>query len=166
MITVLRNTSMTLWQVMNRGFRCMSPKVNSSRLYGCLKMSQIQQKLLAHEVLPSKWLPVFTEKWNISQSYHYTTICLPVAFQEIRKTNRGRRIALHHDNASSHISAQTTALLSTENIDLMSHPLYSFDLASNDFFLFPYVQNKMRGQGFSKPEEAIDVFRMHVLETP
>ena len=32
----------------------------------------------------------------------YTTICLPVVFQEIRKTNRRRRITLHHDNASSH----------------------------------------------------------------
>ena len=106
------------------------------------------------------------EQRRTVNSEWYTIIYLPVVFQEIRKTNPRRRITLHHDNASSHISAQTTALLSTENIDLMSHPLYSFDLASNDFFLFPYVQNKMRGQGFSKPEEAIDVFRMHVLETP
>ena len=49
-IAVLRNTSMTSWQVMNRGFMRMNPKVNSSRLYGCFKMNQIQQKLLAHEV--------------------------------------------------------------------------------------------------------------------
>ena len=53
-IVVLRNTSMTSSQVMNRGFKRMSPKVNSSRLYGCFKVSQIQQKLLAHEALPSK----------------------------------------------------------------------------------------------------------------
>ena len=39
----------------------------------------------------------------------YTIICLPVVFQEIRKTNRRRRITLHYDNASSHTSAQTTA---------------------------------------------------------
>ena len=44
----------TSWQVMNRGLTRMSPKVSSSRLYGCFKMSQIQQKLLAHEALPSK----------------------------------------------------------------------------------------------------------------
>ena len=47
-------TSMTSWQVMIRGFTRMSPKVNSRRLYGCFKMNQIQQKLLAHEALPSK----------------------------------------------------------------------------------------------------------------
>ena len=44
----------------------------------------------------------------------YTTICLSVVFQEIRKTNRRRRITLQHDNASSHTSAQTTAFLSTQ----------------------------------------------------
>ena len=62
-------------------------------------------------------------------------------------------------------SAQTIAFLSTQNIDLMSHPPYSPDLASNDFSLFPYVKNKMAGQSFSTPEEAADGFRMHVLET-
>ena len=77
-----------------------------------------------------------------------TTICLPVVFKEIRKTNRQWRITLYHDNASLHISAQTTGFLSSQNIDLMSHSPYSCDLAPNDFFLFPYVKNKMRGQRF------------------
>ena len=48
----------------------------------------------------------------------------------------------------------------------MRHPLYSPDLAPNDFFLFPHVKNKMRGQHFSTPEEAVDAFRMYVLEIP
>ena len=34
------------------------------------QMSQIQQKLLAHEALPSKLSPVFSEKLDMSQSYH------------------------------------------------------------------------------------------------
>ena len=46
----------------------------------------------------------------------------------------------------------------------MSHLPYSNDLVPNDFFLFPYVKNKMRGQCFSTPEEAFDAFKMHVLE--
>ena len=69
-IAVPRNRSMTSWQMMNRGYTRMSPKVNSSRLYGCFKLSQIQQKLLKHESLPSKWSPVFSEKLGMSQSYH------------------------------------------------------------------------------------------------
>ena len=48
----------------------------------------------------------------------------------------------------------------------MSHPPYSPDLAPNDFIIFLYVKNKMRGQRFSTPEEAVDEFRMHVLEIP
>ena len=43
---------------------------------------------------------------------------------------------------------------------------YSSDLVSNDFFLFPYVKNKVTGQRFSTPEEMVDAFRMHVLEIP
>ena len=69
-IAVLWNTSMTSWQVMNHGFTRVGPKVNSSWLYGCFKMNQIQQKLLAHEALPSKWFPVYSEKLDMSQSYH------------------------------------------------------------------------------------------------
>ena len=48
----------------------------------------------------------------------------------------------------------------------MSHLPYSPDLAPIDFVLFPYVKNKMRGQRFSTPEEAVDAFRMHVVEIP
>ena len=106
------------------------------------------------------------EQHRTINSERYTIICLPVVFQEIRKTNRRRLITLHHDNASSHTSAQTTAFLSTQNIDLMSHPPYSPDLAPNDIFLFPYVKNKMRGLRFSTPEEGVDAFRMHVLKIP
>ena len=107
-ITMFRNTSITSWQVMNRIFTRMSPKVSSSRLYGCFKMSQIQQKLLAHEALPSKWSPVFffgktgqvaivpLEQRRTVNSECYATICLPVVYQEIRKTKHWRRIPLHH----------------------------------------------------------------------
>ena len=48
----------------------------------------------------------------------------------------------------------------------MSHPPYSPDLAPNDFFIFPFVKSKMRGQRFSTTEEAIDALRMQVLEIP
>ena len=46
----------------------------------------------------------------------------------------------------------------------MIHPPYITHLEPNDFFLLPYVKNKMRAQRFSTPEKAVDAFRMHVLE--
>ena len=106
------------------------------------------------------------EQRRTVNSEWYTTLSLPVVFQEIRKTNQRRRITLHHVNESSHTSAQTTACFSTLNIDLMSHPPYCLDLAPNDLFLCPHVENKMGGQRFSTSEEAVDAFRMHVLEIP
>ena len=48
----------------------------------------------------------------------------------------------------------------------MNHPPYSPHMATNDFFLFSCVKNKMRGQRYSTPEEAVDAFRMHVVEIP
>ena len=75
-------------------------------------------------------------------------------------------VSLHHDIASSHTSTETTAFVSTQNIDLMSHPPCSTDLALNDFFLFPYIRNKQRGQRFSTPELAIDTLRTHSLDIP
>ena len=80
------------------------------------------------------------EQSRTVSSEWYTTICLPVVSQRIWKINCLRRI------------------------DLMGHPPYSPDLAPNDFFLFSYVKNAMRGQRFSTPEEAVDAFRMHILE--
>jgi histone-lysine N-methyltransferase SETMAR len=96
----------------------------------------------------------------------YRTICLPEVFGEIRKSNRRRQIILHQDNTNSHTSAQTSAYLSTQNIKLIGHPPYSSDLAPNDFFLFPTVKDKLRGQRFSTPEEVVDAFKNHVLELP
>ena len=70
-----------------------------------------------------------------------------------------RLIQLHFGTLKTsrfHTSTQAIAFLSTQYID-ESAP-YSPDLAPNDFFLFPYVKNKIRGQCFSTPEEAVDAF--------
>ena len=84
------------------------------------------------------------------------------AFGEIRKTNKRKRII--HDNASSHTSAQTSTFLTGQNVELMGHPPYRPVLAPNDFSLFRDIKKKMHGQRFSLPEDAIGVFKNHVLE--
>ena len=103
------------------------------------------------------------ENHKTVNSAWYTTICLPEVFDELRKNNPKRRIILHHDNASSHTSHQTSEYLATQNIELMGHPPYSPDLEPNDFFLFPRIKDKMRGQRFTSPEEAVEAFKNHVL---
>ena len=63
---------------------------------------------------------------TLNSEWH-TTICLIKIFGEIRKTNKRRRIIVHHDNASSHTSAQTSAFFTVQNVEVMDHPPYSSD---------------------------------------
>ncbi|CAH2014203.1 unnamed protein product [Acanthoscelides obtectus] len=96
----------------------------------------------------------------------YTTICLPKVITELRKINAERRIILHQDNASSHTAQKTRQYLTEENVELLDHPPYSPDLSPNDFFPFPKIKNRLRGQRFQSPEEAVDAFKNAVLDLP
>ncbi|KYN35717.1 hypothetical protein ALC56_09917 [Trachymyrmex septentrionalis] len=53
---------------------------------------------------------------------------------------------------------------SSNNVELMTHCPYSPDLSPNDFFLFPNIKNKMRGERFESPEAAIETFRTLIPE--
>ena len=47
---------------------------------------------------------------------------------------------------------------------IMTHCPYSPDLSLNDFFLFPNIKNKMRGERFESPEAAVETFRTLISE--
>ncbi|CAH1996707.1 unnamed protein product [Acanthoscelides obtectus] len=96
----------------------------------------------------------------------YTTICLPKVITELRKINPERRIILHQDNASSHTAQKTRQYLMEENVELLDHPPYSPDLSPNDFFTFQKIKNKLRGQRFQSPEEAVDALKNAVFDLP
>ncbi|CAH2007674.1 unnamed protein product [Acanthoscelides obtectus] len=96
----------------------------------------------------------------------YTTICLPKVITELRKINPERRIILHQDNASSHTAQKIRQYLTEENVELLDHFPYSPDLSPNDFFTFPKIKNRLRGQRFQSPEEAVDAFKNVVLDMP
>ncbi|CAH1968055.1 unnamed protein product [Acanthoscelides obtectus] len=89
----------------------------------------------------------------------YTTNCLPKVITELRKINPERRIILHQDNASSLRAQKTRQYLTEENVELLDHPPYSPDLSPNDFFTFPKIKNRLRGQRFQSPEEAWNMLR-------
>ena len=54
--------------------------------------------------------------------------------------------------------------LSSNNVELMTHSPYSLDLSPNDFFLFPNIKNKMRGERFESPKVAVETFRTLISE--
>ncbi|CAH2004492.1 unnamed protein product [Acanthoscelides obtectus] len=96
----------------------------------------------------------------------YTIICLPKVITELRKINPEIRIILHQDNASSHTAQKTRQYLTEENVELLDHRPYSPDLSPNDFFTFPKIKNRLHGQRFQSPEEAVDAFKNAVLDLP
>ncbi|CAH1962018.1 unnamed protein product [Acanthoscelides obtectus] len=83
---------------------------------------------------------------------------------ELRKINPERRIILHQDNAPAHTAQKTMQYLTEENVELLNHPPYSPDLSPNDFFTFPKIKNRLRGQRFQSPEEAVDAFENACFE--
>ncbi|CAH1998073.1 unnamed protein product [Acanthoscelides obtectus] len=89
----------------------------------------------------------------------YTIICLPKVITELRKINPERKIILHQDNARSHTAQKTRQYLTEDNLELLDHPPYIPDLSPNDFFTFPKIKNRLRGQRFQSPEEAVDAFK-------
>ncbi len=58
---------------------------------------------------------------------------------------RGRRLLLHHDNATPHTAAITLALIGSSGIDMVPHPPYSPDLVPADYFMFPRLKSGFRG---------------------
>lgn len=85
----------------------------------------------------------------------YTTVALPKVFQALRERRPKtglRGIMLHHDNASSHTSLRTKAFLEESGVETLPHPPYSPDLAPCDFFLFPIIKEKIKGNFFRVPK--------------
>ncbi|CAH1969630.1 unnamed protein product [Acanthoscelides obtectus] len=66
----------------------------------------------------------------------------------------------------SHTAQKTRQYLTEENVELLDHPPYSPDLSPNDFFTIPKIKNRLRGQRFQSPEEAVDAFKNAVLDLP
>ncbi|CAH2010204.1 unnamed protein product [Acanthoscelides obtectus] len=102
----------------------------------------------------------------VSKAGHIASIPFNEQRTELQKNNPERRIILHEDNASSHTAQKTRQYLTEENVELLDHPPYSPDLSPNDFFTFPKIKNRLRGQRFQSPEEAVDAFKNAVLDLP
>ncbi|KAI6652366.1 Histone-lysine N-methyltransferase SETMAR-like [Oopsacas minuta] len=99
----------------------------------------------------------------------YINNCLPKAFEALssRRPKTGvRGLLLHHDNASAHTAAKTLDFLAENSVQLVSHPPYSPDLAPCDFFLFPTINEKIRGIRFESPEEARLAFEETLWSLP
>ena len=70
-------------------------------------------------------------------------------------------ILLHYDNVPSHSSQVVLDTIKELDIEILPHPAYSPDLAICDFWLFPNLKNKLRGEKYESGEElrrAVDIY--------
>ena len=81
---------------------------------------------------------------------------LPKVFQAWckRRLRTGVRSLLLHDDASVHTAAVTLDLLAANDVQLITHPPHSPDLAPCDWFLFPSVKRQLKEQQFQNAEDA------------
>jgi hypothetical protein len=63
---------------------------------------------------------------------------------------------LHQDNAPAHTSNIALETFRKLNIEILSHPHYSSDLAKYDFWLFPNLKNRIKGRKFESRKEVMD----------
>jgi hypothetical protein len=60
---------------------------------------------------------------------------------------------LHHHNAPAHRAVTTNEFLAKNNIPSLPQPPYSLDIAPCDFFLFPQLNETMKGRRFDYVED-------------
>ncbi len=77
-----------------------------------------------------------------------------------------RPFLLHNDNAPSHTSVPTLALIGESGIDMLAHPPYSPDMAPSDYFLFPRLKAMFRGFRHETVEDMQEAVKQVLREIP
>ena len=73
-------------------------------------------------------------------------------------------LLLHHDNASAHTAAVTLDFLVANDVQLVTHPPSSPDLAPCDWFWFPFVKRQLKGKQFQNLVDAQAFFEGVTLD--
>ena len=103
-----------------------------------------------------------TADWCVKHS-------LPKIFQawcKQRSRTVVRGLLLHYDNASTHTAAETLDVLAASDVQLITHPPYSPDIAPCDWFLFLSVKRQLKGKQFQNAEDARAFFEGVTLDIP
>ena len=109
-------------------------------------LNHFELQLLKHFVPP---------KTTVTGNYYASVIksdLLP-AIKRKRPQLMRSGILLHHDNAPSHSSYVVLDTIKELDIEILPHPPYSPDLAICDFWLFPNLKIKLRGEKYESREE-------------
>ncbi|CAH2013021.1 unnamed protein product [Acanthoscelides obtectus] len=146
---------------------CYEPKNKRQSAVWVFKGEEKPTKVIRSRSVSKKMVATFplNEQRTVTADW-YMTIFLPKVINELRKINPEGRTILHQDNASSHSAQKTRQYLTEENVELLDHPPYSPYLSPNDFFTLPKIKNRLRGQRFQSPEEAVNALKNAILDLP
>ena len=105
---------------------------------------------------------------TVTGNYYATTILpqLTAAIEKQRPKVGTSRTFILHDNASSHKTDQVVQTLSSDSITVLPHPPYSPDLAPLDFWLFPYLKEKLADRKFKRVQDLSCVIWSILREIP
>ena len=93
------------------------------------------------------WVPrgqTVNQHYMIKVFRQLTSVHIPRKRPEFKKG----KWKVHMDNARPHLARLVLAWLAKNHIEVVPHPLYSPDLARNDFFLYPAVKKVRKGMRF------------------
>lgn len=93
------------------------------------------------------------ERFN--SSFMCTTILpnLKQAALKIPCHPRSIKVRIHLDNARPHNSKMTQAKINELNIERLEHPPFSPDISPNDFFLYGYIKEHLKGMEHKSCDE-------------
>jgi transposase len=77
------------------------------------------------------------------------------ALTELQPEDGGRKLVVHADSARVHTAQKCRTLCEENGMQLALYPPYSSDLAPSDFFLFGYVEERLKGMVFPSYEELL-----------
>ena len=64
---------------------------------------------------------------------------------KIKTKPQSINVRIHMDNAHPHNSKMTMSKISELNMERLDHPPFSPDLSPNDFFLYGFVKDQLKG---------------------
>lgn len=75
------------------------------------------------------------------------------AAHEIQGVRANAKLFIHFDNAKPHVSLKTSNKMKQLHMEKVENPVYSPDVSPNDFFLYGFIKEKLKGRIHSTFED-------------
>jgi histone-lysine N-methyltransferase SETMAR len=101
---------------------------------------------IAWNPLEFPWIVELPEGRTFNAEYYRDNIL--AALTQLQPEDDGRKLVVHADNARAHTVQEWRTFCKENELRLAPYPPYSPGLAPSDFFLFGYVNERLKGMVF------------------